>query len=95
MAQISVTAFVNNILEFLRTAVIPFLFVLATVIFIWGVIQYVIGGQGGNDAKVEAGKKVMIWGIIGLAIMTSAWAIVGILCNSLLVWAGTGKCPGP
>lgn len=62
--------------------VITILFVLATIFFLWGVIQYVIGSQG-DTTKIAAGKKVMMWGIIGLTIMASAWGIVKILCDFL------------
>ncbi len=67
--------------EILHT-VITILFVLATIFFLWGVIQYVIGSQG-NEQKLILGKKVMLWGIIGLTIMASAWGIVKILCDFL------------
>ncbi len=60
--------------------IISILFVLATVIFLWGVIQYVIGSQG-DTAKLEKGKQVMIWGIVGMAVMASAWGIVAIICQ--------------
>lgn len=62
--------------------VITILFVLATIFFLWGVIQYVIGSQG-DTTKIAAGKKMMFWGIIGLTIMASAWGIVTILCDFL------------
>ena len=62
--------------------VITILFVLATIFFLWGVIQYVIGSQG-DTTKIAAGKKMMFWGIIGLTIMASAWGIVKILCDFL------------
>lgn len=60
--------------------VITILFVLATIFFLWGVIQYVIGSQG-DTTKIAAGKKMMFWGIIGLTIMASAWGIVKIICD--------------
>src|SRR3989338_4327314 len=34
-----------------------------------------------NQAKLDKGKKIMFWGIIGMFIMASAWGIVRILCN--------------
>ncbi len=58
---------------------ISLLFVLATVIFIFGVVQYVIAG--GSQEKTQKAKLVMLWGIIGMTIMASAWGIVGILCK--------------
>jgi len=59
---------------------ISLLFVLATVVFLWGIIQYVIGSQG-DEKKLQQGKQAMIWGIVGLFIMASAWGIVRLLCD--------------
>ena len=92
MADASLSGFITAVTRLLKLEVIPLLFALATVIFIWGVIQYVIGAQG-NDAKLLQGKKAILWGIIGMTIMVSAWAIVGILCSSFVQWGGTGTCP--
>lgn len=64
----------------ISTAVIPLLFALAMVMFIWGVIQYVINAQ--EEAKREKGRQFMIWGIIALAVMVSVWGLVGILRNT-------------
>lgn len=60
--------------------VISLLFALATVMFIWGVVMYVIGSKG-EPSKLEKGKQAMIWGIVGMFIMVSAWGIVRILCQ--------------
>ena len=70
------TKITNEILN----PIISFLLVLATVIFIWGVIQYVIGSRG-DEKALENGKRIMIWGIVGMTIMASAWGIVGMICR--------------
>ncbi|QQG45617.1 MAG: hypothetical protein HYW89_01700 [Candidatus Sungiibacteriota bacterium] len=64
----------------LLNPLISLLFVVATVVFFWGIIQYVIGGHG-DPKKLDQGKQAMFWGIIGMFIMLSAWAIVNILAN--------------
>ncbi|PIR68971.1 hypothetical protein COX93_03405 [Candidatus Nomurabacteria bacterium CG_4_10_14_0_2_um_filter_30_12] len=61
-------------------SVIPLIFALATVMFIWGVVQYVINNE--EDAKREKGKQFMIWGIIALTVMFSVWGLVRILGNT-------------
>lgn len=66
----------NDIIE----PIINLLFIVATLLFIWGIIQYVIGSQG-DKTKLEQGKKLMLWGIIGMAVMASAWGFASILCN--------------
>lgn len=65
---------------FLIQTVVPFLFGLAIVAFIWGIIQMVINPE--NEEKRKAGKQYMVWGIIGLFVMVSIWALVGVLSNT-------------
>ena len=67
---------------------ISLIFVLATVIFLWGVLQYVVGSRG-DDTKLKKGKAVMTWGIVGMAIMASAWGIVRVICNYFGTCAGS------
>ena len=58
-------------------AVIPLIFALALVMFIWGVVQFVINSD--EEAKKEKGRQFMIWGIIALTVMVSVWGLVEIL----------------
>ena len=60
---------------------IVLLFALATVLFGWGVVRYIMGSQGGSDATVTKAKDIMVWGIIGMFIMASAWGVVYLLCD--------------
>jgi len=60
---------------------IPILVGLALVMFLWGVFKFV-RDAGDEKARTE-GKKLMLWGIFGLFIMFSVWAIVGLLTSLL------------
>jgi membrane-anchored glycerophosphoryl diester phosphodiesterase (GDPDase) len=51
--------------------------VLALVYFLWGVAQYII--KGGNPEEKAKAKSIMVYGIIGLAVMASVWGLVGVL----------------
>ena len=92
---------------FIGRLVIPLIFAVAVVMFIWGVVQYVIHDD--EEAKKDKGKQFMVWGIIALTVMISVWGLVGIvgrtfgLNTSVLPQvspsAGTsssppGPCPG-
>ncbi len=68
--------YITNIIN---DAVIPLIFAVAVVMFIWGVLQYVI--QDSEEAKTK-GKDFMIWGIIGLTVMVSIWGLVSILATT-------------
>lgn len=61
-------------------SVIPLIFALAVVMFVWGVVQYVINSD--EEAKKAKGRQFMIWGIIALAVMLSVWGLVKILGNT-------------
>ena len=55
------------------------LFVLATVVFLWGIIEFILNAD--NEEKRAKGKRHMIWGIVGLLIMSATGAIMIILYN--------------
>ncbi len=74
--------------------VIGLLFVLATIIFLWGVIQFIT--KAGDEVARSKAKGIMTWGIIGLAVMAASWGVVNILLGYFLsgVSGGTGGTKG-
>lgn len=61
-------------------ALIPIVIGLAVLVFLWGVLQYVLRS---SDAGKEEGRTFMLWGIIALFVMVSVWGLVNILRDSL------------
>ncbi len=57
--------------------IVPMFFALAVALFLWGVVQYVI--SEGDEGKREKGKLYMVWGLIGLTVMISVWALVAVI----------------
>jgi hypothetical protein len=48
--------------------------------------------SAGNEK--EEGKKIMIWGVIALFVMTSIWGLISFVQNELNIDQGTeGKIP--
>ena len=78
----SITEIFEKIQSDILDPMIAMLFALATALLLWGVILYVIGSQG-DQKKLDQGKQLMLWGIIGMTVMASAWGIVNILCDFL------------
>lgn len=74
------TELIELITSDILNPLIILMFALATVLFGWGVVKYILGSQG-DTTKLEQGKKIMAYGIIGMFIMASAWGIVSLLCN--------------
>jgi hypothetical protein len=59
-----------------------FLGIIAVVIVLLGGFKYMI--SGGNEEKTSEAKKLIVSGIIGLAIILSAWAITSFVISRLL-----------
>jgi len=57
--------------------IIPILFILATVVFIFGIVRY-IAAAGDEQQKTEA-KKYIIGSLISFAVMVAVWALVYVL----------------
>lgn len=65
-------------------AIIPIIFALALMFFLWGVMKFI---RASDSVKREEGRKFIIAGLIGLFVMTSLWGIISIVSKSL----GTGS----
>lgn len=61
-------------------ALIPLLFGVALVGFLWGVSQFIFHAD--DETKRKEGRQVIIYGIIGLFFMTAIWGIVALLGNT-------------
>ena len=59
-----------------------FLGIIAVVIVLVGGFKYMI--SGGNEDKTTEAKNLIVAGIIGLAIILSAWAITSFVISQLL-----------
>ena len=64
-------------------SIIPILMILATVVFLWGVITYITAG--GDEEKAKAGRGYIIWGLIGLFAMVAVWGLVLALVSTFQV----------
>lgn len=78
---------INN-LGSTATRIIQLLFVIASVVFLWGVIAFIAKADDENARK--KGKVMMTWGIVGMAVMASAWGLTALLVN----YFGTGGSGG-
>ena len=67
---------VDNILSQLIGVVM----ILGTVVFLWGMIQYIM--SAGDEKKISEAKKIIVVGIIGLFFMVAVWGIVRAISNT-------------
>jgi hypothetical protein len=69
--------------QYVLNPIIGFMFVLALAYFVFGVIEYFL--YENSDAERETGKRHILWGLVGLVIMTGFWGIIQILASTLNV----------
>ena len=71
---------------------IPLLVLLATVVFLWGVVRYITAG--GDETKIEEARKLIVYGIIGLAVIVAVWGFVNVLINLIFRAETIPSIPG-
>jgi len=76
----NITGIINWASCLLIKTIVPFLFSLATVAFIWGVIQFYLNPE--NEEKRKKGKSFIIGGLIALFVMLSMWGIVAVITGT-------------
>lgn len=54
---------------------IPIAFSLAVLLFFWGVAKFIFASGNGKDE----GKKIMVWGVVAIFVMSSVWGIVALI----------------
>ena len=57
--------------------VIELSFIIALVVFLWGVFQFIRKAQSSTDREI--GKQHMVWGLLGLLIMFSVYGVINLL----------------
>lgn len=77
---------ISNIKTEILNPVLTVLFALAMFFFLWGVLEMIRGAA--SDTAREVGRKHLLWGLVGMAIMASAFGITNLVC-------GTVNCDQP
>lgn len=69
------TGIFEDILDLVETILIPLAFTCALLFFFWGVAKYI--RSAGNEK--EEGKKIMVWGVVALFVMSTIWGLVAFI----------------
>lgn len=73
--------FTNKIIDLIINPVIWFLIAVASLIFFFGAVRFIIANRAGDEEGILAGKKHIVWGIVGLFIMLSVLGIIDIIID--------------
>ena len=75
-----ITEILARINEQIINPIIYLLFFLASIYFVWGVVKF-LSNSDSDEARSD-GKRHMVWGIVGMVIMLSAYAILALITSS-------------
>lgn len=70
---------------------LPIVVACTVAVFFWGIVKMIY--SAGDQKAVEAGKKLMIWGIVGLFVMISIWGILSLFLGDFGSSLGVPQLP--
>ena len=70
----------TTIITVINTILVPLVFAIAFIVFIYGVYKYFILGATEEGAKGE-GRQWVLWGIIGFVVILSVWGLVNVVAS--------------
>ncbi len=73
--------FVELLNDVLLFPLIGLMSAVAFLVFLWGCAQYIMNAN--NDKGRQEGQQHILWGIIGLVVMFSAWGILEVVTATL------------
>lgn len=81
-----VDTFIKNVSNFINNVLIPLVFAIALLAFIYGAFKYFIAtgltSGDGADSRKE-GTQLMLYSVIGFVLMVSIFGIVNLIANGL------------
>ena len=77
-----ITDLIDSAFDIVRNILVPLAFALCLFYFFWGVAKYIKTGAV-SDKAAEEGKRIMVWGIIGLFVASCIWAIIAFMQSEL------------
>lgn len=81
-APASVIEFIGRVNQYFLNPLIVLMFAIALVTFIWGMFSFF--GNKDNSEELEKGKRHILWGILGMAIMVSVFGIMNFISSTTI-----------
>ena len=85
----SIATFLNKINAAILNPLIGLVFAIATIVFIYGIVQFIKSETADKDR--EAGKKKILYGLLGMFIMFSAYGLIHLILGTF----GISNPPNP
>jgi hypothetical protein len=72
---------VTNIVDNIVNPIIALMVAVAVIIFLWGAFQFIRNAESPDER--QKGGMTMLWGVIGLFIMASAYGILNLIIGTI------------
>lgn len=72
--------FVAQLNDIIIYPLITLMMGVALLVFLYGCFEFIV--NAGNDGAREKGKQHILWGVIGMVVMVSAYAILGVAAGT-------------
>ena len=83
---------VLGIFDALIRSLFPVALTLALLFLFWGLAKFIL--SSGDEKAHEAGKNILLWGVVTMFVLVSIWGIITFFSDSFGISRG-GVCPPP
>jgi hypothetical protein len=77
---LSILPFIYKVNRYIINPLIMLVFAVAFLVFFFGVFQFIKGASEASER--ESGKKKILWGVVGMFIMFSAYGLVRLVVST-------------
>jgi len=84
----TIVPLLKNINEFILNPIIGLAFAIATIVFLFGIFQFIMSETADNAR--ETAKKKILYGLLGMFIMSSAYGLIHIVLGTFGIPTNTG-----
>src|ERR1700742_658614 len=74
---------VNLLVSNIVNPILALLIGVGLVVFMWGLVEFLWGLSTDIGDGKERGKRHMLWGVIGMAVMACAFGILALIANTV------------
>ncbi len=78
----SVCGLITTFSKVIINPLLLLLFSVGLLVFVWGIVEFLWGLSQDTEHK-EQGKQHMLWGLVGMFVMASAFAIIKLIANTV------------
>lgn len=77
----AVSGLMKKISDAIILPIISVVFGIAVVVFVWGIFEYFVSSA--DPVKRATGAQHILWGVIGMFVMVSAYGIIRLIASSI------------